>query len=116
MVLYGHEHTPSSSQVTDHYESEIVNEFEGGALCFSRPGCARASSFNSIILDLDSFECIVRSFDYNSSIYSKKKERLVNLNRERKMDEFRHDIDFLKSLKENVKSPIHNSDECKDDT
>ena len=35
-----------------------------------------------IILDLDSFECIVRSFDYNSSIYSKKKERLVNLNRE----------------------------------
>ena len=79
---------------------------------FSRPGCARASSFNSIILDLDSFECIVRSFDYNSSIYSKKKERLVNLNRERKMDEFRHDIDFLKSLKK-MSIPIHNSENVK---
>ena len=112
MVLYGHEHTPSSSQVMDYYESEIVTEFEGGALCFSRPGCARASSFNSIILDLDTFECTVQAFDYNNSIYSKKKERLVNLNRERKMDEFRHDTDFLKSLKK-MSIPIHNSENVK---
>lgn len=112
MVLYGHEHTPSSSQVMDHYESEIVNEIEGGALCFSRSGCTRASSFNSIILDLDLYECIVQSFDYNDGIYSKKKERLVNLNRERKMDEFRHDADFLKSLKK-MSIPIHNSENVK---
>lgn len=112
MVLYGHEHTPSSSQVIDHYENEIINEFEGGALCFSQPGCAIASSFNSIILDLDSFECIVRSFDYNGSIYSKKKERSINLNRERKMDEFRHDTDFLTSLKR-MTIPIHNSENVK---
>lgn len=60
MVLYGHEHTPSSSQVMDHYESEIVNEIEGGALCFSRSGCTRASSFNSIILDLDLKQEIIK--------------------------------------------------------
>ncbi len=109
MVLYGHEHTPSSSQVMDHYENETINEFEGGALCFSRPGCSRVSSFNSIILDLDSFKCIVRSFDYNNNIYSKKKEVPVNLNRERKMDEFRHDTNFMKSLKK-MSIPIHNSE------
>lgn len=109
MILYGHEHTPSSSQVTDYYESEIVNEFEGGALCLSQPGCSRTSSFNSIILDLDSFECVVRSFVYDGSIYSKKKEKRVNLNHERKMDEFRHNTDFLKSLKK-MSVPIHNSE------
>lgn len=112
MILYGHEHTPSSSQVTDYYESEIVNEFEGGALCFSQPGYTRTSSFNSIILDLDSFECIVRSFDYSGSIYSVNKERQVNLNQERKMDEFRHNADFQKSLKK-MSIPIHNSENVK---
>lgn len=112
MILYGHEHTPSSSQVTDYYESEIVNEFEGGALYFSQPGCTRISSFNSIILDLDSFECIVRSFDYGGSTYSMKKERQVNLNQERKMDEFRHNTDFQKSLKK-MSIPIHNSENVK---
>lgn len=112
MILYGHEHTPSSSQVTDYYESEIVNEFEGGALCFSQPGCIRTSSFNSIILDLDSFECVVRSFDYSGSIYSMKRERQVNLNQERKMDEFRHNTDFQKSLKK-MSIPIYNSENVK---
>jgi len=112
MVLYGHEHTPSSSQVTDDYERESVNEFEGGALYFSQPGCSNTSSFNSIILDLDSFECVVRSFDYDDSIYSMKKESQVNLNQERKTDEFRHNTDFLKSLKK-MSIPIHNSENVK---
>ena len=112
MILYGHEHTPSSSQVTDYYESEIINEFEGGALYFSQPGCSRTSSFNSIILDLDSFECVIRSFDYSDNLYSMKKERRVNLNQERKMDEFRHNSDFLKSLKR-MSIPIHNSENVK---
>lgn len=112
IVLYGHEHTPSSSQVTDHYECEIVNEVEGGALYFSRPGRPRASSFNSIILDLDLFECIVQSFYYDDSIYSKKEGRTVNLNQERKMDKFRHNTDYLMSLKE-MTIPIHNSKNVK---
>lgn len=112
MILYGHAHTPSSSQVTDYYESEIINEFEGGALYFSQPGCSRTSSFNSIILDLDSFECVIRSFDYSDNLYSMKKERRVNLNQERKMDEFRHNSDFLKSLKR-MSIPIHNSENVK---
>lgn len=112
VILYGHEHTPSSSQVTDYYENEIINEFEGGALYFSQSSYTRTSSFNSIILDLDSFECIVRSFDYNGSIYSEKKKRQVNLNQERKMDEFRHNTDFQKSLKK-MSIPIHNSENVK---
>ena len=112
MILYGHEHIPSSSQVKDYYENEIVNEFEGGTLYFSQAGGTKTSSFNSIILDLDSFECVVRSFDYSGSIYSMEKERQVNLNQERKMDEFRHNIDFQKSLKK-MSIPIHNSENVK---
>lgn len=41
-----------------------------------------------------------------------KKERQVNLNQERKMDEFRHNTDFQKSLKK-MSIPIHNSENVK---
>ena len=84
VVLFGHEHTPSSSQIVDHYEGEVVNEFEGGTLWSDQAGSARESSFNSFVIDLDSFDCTVRSFEYSSGIYSKKKEESVDLNKERK--------------------------------
>ena len=112
MVLYGHEHTPSASQIKDTFEGEVINEFEGGALCYDQPGCSRASSFNSFVLDMDSNECMIRSFDYTGNLYSKKKEESVDLNRERKMDEFRHNSEYLKSLKK-MSIPIHNSENVK---
>ena len=112
MALYGHEHTPSSSQVKDVFESETINEFQGGALCLDRQGSQRTSSFNSFVLDMDSFECTVRSYVYNEGLYSKRKEETVELNRERKTDEFRHNADFLKSLRK-MSIPIHNSENVK---
>lgn len=112
IVLYGHEHTPSSSQVRDYYEGEIVNEFEGGTLCFDQPGRERESSFNGFVVDLDSFSCIVRSYVYSEGLYSKKKEESVDLIWERKTDEFRHNNEFLESLKK-MSTPIHNSENVK---
>lgn len=112
MALYGHEHTPSSSQVKDVFESEIINEFQGGALCLDRQGSPRTSSFNSFVLDMNSFECTVRSYVYNEGLYSKRKEETVDLNRERKTDAFRHHADFLKSLRK-MSIPIHNSENVK---
>lgn len=112
MVIYGHEHTPSSSQVKDFYEDEDINEFEGGALCLSRQGSARSSSFNGFVLDMDTFECMVRSYVYAEGLYSRRKEKKVDLNRERKTDEFRHNTDFLKSLNK-MSIPIHNSENVK---
>lgn len=112
MVLYGHEHTSASSQVKDYYEGEVINEFQGGALCYDRQGCARTSSFNSFVVDMDSCECVVRSFVYTDGLYSKKKEESLDLNRERKTDEFRHNPEFLKSLKK-MSIPIHNSENVK---
>ena len=112
MALYGHEHTPSSSQVKDVFESETINEFQGGALCLDRQGSQRTSSFNSFVLDMDSFECTVRSFIYSDGIYTHRKEETLNLNRERKTDEFRHNAVFLKSLRK-MSIPIHNSENVK---
>ena len=111
-TLYGHEHTSSSSQVKDVFESETINEFQGGALCLGRQGSQRTSSFNSFVLDMDSFECTVRSYVYNEGLYSKRKEETVDLNRERKTDAFRHHADFLKSLRK-MSIPIHNSENVK---
>ena len=112
MVLFGHEHTPSSSQVRDYYEGEVINEFEGGALCYEKKGCARTSSFSSLVVDLDASECTIRSFVNVGGLYSKKREEIVELNRERKTDDFRHNSDFLKSLKK-MSIPIHNSENVK---
>ena len=112
MALYGHEHTSSSSQVKDVFESETINEFQGGALCLDRQGSQRTSSFNSFVLDMDSFECTVRSYVYNEGLYFKRKEETVDLNRERKTDAFRHHADFLKSLRK-MSIPIHNSENVK---
>lgn len=112
MAIYGHEHTPGSSQVKDNYEGEVINEFEGGALCLERSGIPRQSSFNSFVIDLDSFECIVRSFVYSEGLYSKRKEETVDLNRERKTDEFRHNPDYLKSLKK-MSIPVHDRENVK---
>ena len=58
IVLFGHEHTSSSLKINDHYENEVINEFEGGALFYSRQGCPKASAFNSIVIDIDTFECV----------------------------------------------------------
>lgn len=112
MVLYGHEHTPSSFQIKDHYEGEVINEFEGGALCLDRQGCPRRSSFNSFVVDLDACECTLRSYDFTDGLYSLKKEKTVDLSRERKTDEFRHNPDYLRSLKK-MSIPIHNSENVK---
>lgn len=112
VILFGHEHTPSSSQIKDHYEGEIVNEFEGGTLCSNQTGGIRESSFNSYVIDLESFDCTVRSFEYFSGIYSKKKEESVDLNKERKTDEFRHNDLYMNSLKK-MSIPIHNSENTK---
>lgn len=109
ITLFGHEHTPSSSQINDFYEGEVINEFEGGALCEEQPGYGRSSSFNSLVIDLDSFECSVRSFDYANGLYSPKKEKSISLTRERKTDDFRHNLEYLKSLKK-MSIPIHNSE------
>ena len=112
MALYGHEHTPSSSQVRDVFEGEIINEFQGGALCLDRQGNQRSSSFNSFVLDMDTFECIVRSYVYNEGLYSNRKEETIDLNRERKTDAFRHNQNFLKCLRK-MSIPIHNSENVK---
>ena len=112
MALYGHEHTASSSQVKDVFESETINEFQGGALCLDRLGSQRISSFNSFVLDMESYECTVRNYVYNEGLYSNRKVETVNLNRERKTDEFRHNADFLKSLRK-MSIPIHNSENVK---
>lgn len=112
IVIYGHEHIPSSSLVRDHFDGEDINEFEGGALCYDQQGSERASSFNSFVIDLDSYECKVRSFDFTHGLYTKKKEELIDLNKERKTDEFRHSSEFLKSLKK-MSIPIHNSENVK---
>lgn len=109
VVLYGHEHIPAASQVKDNYEGESINEFEGGALYSSGSGSQRESSFNTLMINFDSFECIVKSFHYESGIYVKKKEEVINLDRERKMDEFRHNSEFLSSLKR-MSIPIYNSE------
>ncbi len=109
MALYGHEHTSSSSQVNDVFESESICEFQGGALCLDRHGNQRTSTFNSFVLDVDTFECIVRNYVYSDGLYQHRKEETVNLNRERKTDEFRHNADFLKSLRK-MSIPIHNSE------
>ena len=112
MALYGHEHTPSSSQVRDVFESETISEFQGGALCLDRQGNQRSSSFNSFVLDMDTYECIVRNYVYADGLYTHRKEETVDLNRERKTDEFRHNADFLKSLRK-MSIPIHNSENVK---
>lgn len=112
MAIYGHEHSPSSAQVKDIFEGETINEFQGGALCLDRQGSGRSSSFNSFVIDLDTFECIVRSYVYSEGIYSKKEEETVDLNHERKTDEFRHNHEFLKSLKK-MSIPLHNSENAK---
>lgn len=112
VILFGHEHTPSSSQIKDHYEGEIINEFEGGTLFSNQTGGIRESSFNSYVIDLESFDCTVRSFEYFSGIYSKKKEESVDLNKERKTDEFRHNDVYMNSLKK-MSIPIHNSENTK---
>lgn len=112
MALYGHEHTPNSSQVKDVFDNETINEFQGGALCNDRQGGQRTSSFNSFVLDLDTFECTVRSFIYSDGIYTHRKEETLNLNRERKTDEFRHNAAFLNSLRK-MSIPIHNSENVK---
>lgn len=110
--LYGHEHTPSSSQMKDIFERESINEIQGGALCLDANGKNRVSSFNGLILDMDTLECIINSYNYVDGIYSKNKEVQINLNSERKTDEFRHNIDFLKSLRK-MSIPIHNSENVK---
>ena len=112
MALYGHEHTPSSSQVKDVFEGETVNEFQGGAFCLDKQGNARTSSFNSFVLDMDTFECTARSYNYAEGLYSRRKEKTVDLNRERKTDEFRHNPEFMASLKK-MSIPIHNSENVK---
>ncbi len=112
MAVYGHEHTPGSSQVKDHYEDEVINEFEGGALCLDRQGVPRSSSFNSFVIDLDSFACVVKSYSLGEGLYIPKKEESVDLNRERKTDEFRHKPDYLKSLKK-MSIPVHDRDNVK---
>ena len=112
MSLYGHEHTPSSSKVNDCFCGETINELQGGALCLDRKGFPRTSSFNELVLDMESFECTIRSYAYSDGIYSKRKETNVDLNRERKTDEFRHNPDFLQSLKK-MSIPIHNIDNVK---
>ena len=112
MAIFGHEHTPSSSQVQDYYEDEVINEFEGGALCSELQGGERTSSFNSFVVDLDSSHCTVRSYDFSDGLYSKKKEKSVSLDKVRKTDEFRHNSDFLMSLKK-MSIPIHNSENVK---
>jgi hypothetical protein len=112
MALYGHEHTPSSSQVKDNFEGEVINEFQGGALCMKQQAGSRGSSFNSFVVDLDSFECTVRQYVYTEGLYVCRKEETVDLNKERKTDEFRHNPDFMKSLKK-MSIPIHNSENVK---
>ena len=112
MALYGHEHAHSSLQVKDVFEGETVNEFQGGALCLDRKGNPRSSSFNSFVLDMDTFECMVRSYVYDERLYSKRKEETVDLNRERKTDEFRHNLEYLHSLRK-MSIPIHNSENVK---
>ena len=112
VVLFGHEHTPSSLQINDHYEGEVVNEFEGGTLCSDQTNGIRESSFNSLVIDIESFDCTVKSFEYSSGIYSKKREESVDLNKERKTDEFRHNDIYMKSLKK-MSIPIHNSENAK---
>lgn len=112
MALYGHEHTSSSSQVRDVFESDSISEFQGGALCLDRQGNPRSSSFNSFVLDMDTFECTVRNYVYSDGLYSHRKEETVDLNQERKTDEFRHSADFLKSLRK-MSIPIHNSENVK---
>ncbi len=112
MAFYGHEHSPSSSQVNDVFESESISEFQGGALCLNRRGCPRSSSFNSFVLDMDTFKCTVRNYVYSDGLYTNRKEETVDLNRERKTDEFRHNKDFLKSLRK-MSIPIHNSENVK---
>ena len=112
MALYGHEHTSSSSQVRDVFESDSISEFQGGALCLDRQGNPRSSSFNSFVLDMDTFECTVRNYVYSDGLYVHRKEETVDLNRERKTDEFRHSADFLKSLRK-MSIPIHNSENVK---
>ena len=112
MALYGHEHTPSSSQVKDVFEGETVNEFQGGAFCLDKQGNARTSSFNSFVLNMDTFECTARSYNYAEGLYSRRKEKNVDLNRERKTDEFRHNPEFMASLKK-MSIPIHNSENVK---
>jgi len=112
MAIYGHGHTPSSAQVKDNFVREEINEFEGGALCSDRQGSTRTSAFNSFVVDMDTFECRACSFVYTEGLYSKRKENTVDLNRERKTDEFRHNPSFLKSLKK-MSIPIHNSENVK---
>ena len=112
MALYGYEHTPSSSQVKDVSENETINEFQGGALCLDRQGSQRVSSFNSFVLDMNTFECTFRNYVYSDGLYSNRKEETVDLNRERKTDEFRHNMDFVKSLRK-MSIPIHNSENVK---
>ena len=112
MALYGHEHTSSSTQVKDVFEGESINEFQGGALCLERQGCGRTSSFNTFVLDMDNFDCTVRNYVYAEGLYHKRKEENVDLNRERKTDEFRHDAYYLKSLSK-MSIPIHNSENVK---
>jgi hypothetical protein len=112
MALYGHEHTSSSSQVRDNFDGEVINEFQGGSLCMKQQAGPRGSSFNSFVVDLDSFQCTVRSYVYTEGLYVCRKEETVDLNRERKTDEFRHSPDFMKSLKK-MSIPIHNSENVK---
>lgn len=112
IVLCGHEHTPRSPKIKDNFERETISEFEGGALCNDRQGSQRTSAFNTFLHDLNTFECKVCSYVYSKGLYNPIKADIINLNRERKTDEFRHDSDYLKSLKK-MSIPIHNSENVK---
>lgn len=112
MALYGHEHTPDSTQVKDTYEGEVINEFEGGALCLERPGCQRTSSFNTYVINMDTFECSMNTYVYSEGLYHNRRNETVSLNRERKTDDFRHNTEFLKSLKK-MSIPVYNSENVK---
>ena len=112
VVLYGHEHTPSSMKIRDNFENEVVNEFEGGSLYSELTKGVKESSFNSFVIDLISFDCTVKSFKYLNGIYSNIRDETVDLNNDRKTDEFRHKDTYLKSLKK-MSIPIHNSENAK---
>lgn len=112
MALYGHEHTTTASQVRDNYDGEVINEFQGGALCKKQQNGSLGSAFNCIMVDMDTFECTVKPYIYGDGLYVSRKVEMVNLTRERKTDEFRHNPEFMKLLKK-MSIPIHNSENVK---
>lgn len=109
IALYGHEHKSESSHMKDNFDNTAVNEFEGGALFGKRSDNTHTSSFNGFVIDLDTYECVVRNYVYAKGLYTVKRETTVSLTKERKTDEFKHDADSIKSLKK-MSIPIHNSE------